>query len=141
MCNISLSISPSGESGYQVSSTYPARSDNGSILAATRKSHTILGGYMFENKDAGKFAVIIGQYQGQPWCDIVTKIDRDIKAICFNHSYKGRSDRVNCFLPERTSVSVAIKRRGLKLKTKKDTYDEGYTLYIQFSRVLEERPK
>jgi succinate dehydrogenase flavin-adding protein (antitoxin of CptAB toxin-antitoxin module) len=141
MSNISLSISPSDKSGYEVSSTYPAREDDGSIPARGRKSHTILGGCVFENKDAGKFAVIIGRYQGQPWCDIVTKIDQDIKAICYKHSYIGRSDRVNCFLPGRTSISVSIKKRGPKLKTEKDSYDEGYTLYIQFSRVLEERPK
>ena len=141
MCNISLNISPSDESGYEVSSTYPATNDYRSIPVSTRKSHTILGGYLFENKDAGKFAVIIGRYQGQPWCDIVTKTDGDIKAICFKHSYIGRSDRVNCSLPERTSVSVSIKKRGPKLKTEKDSYEEGYTLYIQFSRVLEERPK
>ncbi len=96
---------------------------------------------MFEKKDAGKFAVIIGCYHGQPWCDIVKKINGDLKAICRTHSYKGHSDRTNSFLSGRTSVSVAIKKRGPKLKTVKDSYDAGYTLYVQFSQVLEERPK
>jgi hypothetical protein len=141
MCNVSLSISPSDKSGYKVSNTHPPRKDDGSIQVSARRSHMILGGYLFENKDTGKFAVIIGRHQGQPWCDIVTKIDRDIRTMYFEHSYKGHSDRVNRVLPDRTSVSVAIKKRGPKLKTKEDIYDEGYTLYIQFSWVLEERPK
>jgi hypothetical protein len=141
MSNISLSISPLDKSGYEISSSYPAREDDGSIPARGRRSHTILGGCVFENKDAGKFAVIIGRYQGQPWCDIATEIEQDIKAICYQHSYMGRSDRVNRSLPGRTSVSVSIKKRGPKLKTEKDGYDDGYTLYIQFSRVLEERFK
>jgi hypothetical protein len=141
VCNISLSIPSLQESGYEVSETHPRREGNGTIQVRARRSHTILAAYMIESKSTGKFAVVIGRFRSQPWCAIVTKVDQGLKAICWTHPCDGHLDRANCRLPERTSVSVAIKKRGQKFKAVDDNYDEGYTLYIQFSKVLEERPK
>lgn len=141
ICHILVKISPSGKSDYKLLDTFPERQADGSVQVKTRRGNVVFGAYMLEKKHLEKFAVIIGRFEGRPWCDMVANIDQDLRKICRAHSYKGHSDRMSRSISDSASVSIAIKKRGPKLKDEKDNYDEGYTLYIDFSRALTEAPK
>jgi hypothetical protein len=123
---------------YYVSEVYSGfnewRKLGGECLRFVGRRTGVLGVLMLKHQNAEGFVVILGHYEGLPWCDIVTDIGNKSLVRIYDtyrgDSHEDRLDRATKPLQAGMSASVAIRKQGREQKALESVYDGEYSVHI-----------
>lgn len=100
------------------------------------KRTCVLGALLFETENTKAFVLVLGRYEGLPWCDIVIDPGNTTLRIYQNYVGKcntGRIDRVTQMLESGGSVSVSIRKQEGKQISAEVEFDGEYRVHVSIT--------
>jgi hypothetical protein len=134
-----------GGGGNSVSEFYSSFNESreledGSFRFVGRRTG-VLGVLKLKLENSDDVGVVLGHYEGLPWCDIITEVRYESLWKIYD-AYRGSShvdrlDRITKALQTGMTVSVSIRKKGKEQRASEGDYDREYAVYIFADETLQ----